>query len=130
MGGRGSFSVTTKQRDGVIVISEEDFLARRGVGDVLSGYTDDKTRLPRGETSRQRERRLKEGERAITAHHDVRKAARAEYRTLIESGKVRPPTAMEKRLATAQGDPSNRAVQAARRVLAKRGIDWRTGKSL
>lgn len=112
------------------MISEEDYLGSKGLGDVLSGFTDDKTRLPHGETERQRAKRLKEGNAAIFSHHEQRKAARAEYRKLVESGKVRPPTEIERRLRVAQGNPGNKAVQAARRVLAKRGIDWRTGKTL
>ena len=130
MGGRGALSYAASRRSGVVVMSEDEFLASKGVGDVLSGYMDDKTRLPHGETARQKGTRQKQANAAASAHFEKRKAARAEYRKLVESGKVRTPTAMEKRLHTAQGDPSNKAVQAARRALAKRGIDWRTGKKL
>ena len=111
-------------------MSEDDFLARKGVGDVLSGYMDDKTRLPHGETLRQREKRLNESEKAISTHAEARKAARAEYRALVQSGKVRPPTPTEQALKTAQGRSENKAVQAARRMLVKRGIDWKTGGKL
>lgn len=111
-------------------MSEDEYLGRKGVGSVLSGYMDDKMRLPHGETLRQRERREKEAVAAISAHAAARSAARAEYRELVASGKVRPPTAMEARLKVAQGDPSKQTTQAARRVLAKRGFDWRTGKRL
>lgn len=130
MGGRGSSSYAASRRSGVVVMSEDEFLASKGVGDVLSGYMDDKTRLPHGETARQKATRQRQANAAASANFEKRKAARAEYRKLVESGKVRTPTAMEKRLRTAQGDPSNKAVQAARRVLTKRGIDWRTGKKL
>ncbi len=132
MGGRGQSSrtVSLARKRGVTVMSEDEFLARRGVGDVLSGYTDDKTRLPHGETLRQRERRLKEGANAANAHYEARKAARLEYKSLVAAGKLRPPTHIESALKTAKGNPDKKAVQAARRVLKKRGIDWRTGKKL
>lgn len=109
-------------------MSEDDYLVSQGIGDVLSGFSDDKTRLPHGETLRERERRLGESEAAIAAHAEARRSARAEYRALVDAGKVRPPTTVEKKLRTARGNPDNDAVQAARRTLAKRGIDWRTGK--
>ncbi len=135
MGGRGSSSASSRlaavgSTPGPTVMSEDEYLARKGVGDVLSGYMDDKTRLPHGETLRQRQRREKEATVAIAAHAEKRKAARVEYKALVDSGKLRPPTTMEKRLKTAQGDPSNEATQAARRVLERRGIDWRTGERL
>lgn len=131
MGGRGTSSYSSNSPiRGVVVMSEDDFLARKGVGDVLSGYMDDKTRLPHGESFRQREKRLKESEKAISTHAEARKAARTEYRALVQSGKVRPPTPTERALKTAQGRSENKAVQAARRMLTKRGIDWKTGGKL
>ena len=54
MGGRGALSHAASRRSGVVVMSEDEFLASKGVGDVLSGYMDDKTRLPHGETARQK----------------------------------------------------------------------------
>lgn len=126
MGGRGASSTTSK----VTVMSEDEYLGLKGVDSVLSGYMDDKVRLPNGETLRQRERRYKEADAAIAAHAEKRKAARAEYKALVDSGKLRPPTWLESSLKTAHGESGNEAVQAARRVLTKRGYDWKTGKKL
>lgn len=111
-------------------MSLDDYLGRKGVSSPLSGYMDDKMRIPHGETQRQTERRQKEAAHARAEYEKKREAARAEYKALVDSGKVRPPTEMEKRLKIAQGRPENPAVQAARRVLTRRGIDWRTGRAL
>ena len=111
-------------------MSLDEYLGRKGVSSPLSGYMDDKMRIPHGETQRQTERRQKEAAHARAEYEKKREAAKNEYKALVDSGKVRPPTEMEKRLKIAQGRSENAAVQAARRVLTRRGIDWRTGKAL
>lgn len=111
-------------------MSLAEYLGRKGVSSPVSGYMDDKMRIPHGETQRQTERREKEAAHARAEYEKKREAARAEYKALVDSGKVRPPTELEKRLKVAQGRSENAAVKAARRVLARRGIDWRTGKAL
>lgn len=127
MGGRGSSSASSSR---VTVMSLEEYLGRKGVSSPLSGYMDDKMRIPHGETQRQTDRRQKEAAHDRAEYEKKREAARAEYKALVDSGKVRPPTQVEKRLKVAQGRSENAAVQAARRVLTRRGIDWRTGKAL
>ena len=111
-------------------MSLDDYLGRKGVSSPLSGYMDDKMRIPHGETQRQTERRQKEAAHARAEYEKKREAAKNEDKALVDSVKVRPPTEMEKRLKIAQGRSENAAVQAARRVLTRRGIDWRTGKAL
>jgi hypothetical protein len=49
----------------------------------------------------------------------------AAYQDAIASGEVRGPSATERLIATANGHEDNSATQAARRVLEKRGINWR-----
>lgn len=127
MGGRGSSSASASRAS---VMSLDEYMGRKGVSSPVSGYMDDKMKIPHGETQRQTERREKEATHARAEYEKRREAARAEYKALVDSGKVRPPTEMEKRLKVAQGRSENAAVQAARRVLARRGIDWRTGKAL
>lgn len=127
MGGRGSSSASASRAS---VMSLDEYMGRKGVSSPVSGYMDDKMKIPHGETQRQTERREKEAAHARAEYEKRREAARAEYKALVDSGKVRPPTEMEKRLKVAQGRSENAAVQAARRVLARRGIDWRTGRAL
>ena len=127
MGGRGKSSMSASQPR---VMSLDEFMGAKGVSSPLSGYMDDKIRLPQGETQRQSERRQKEAAKARVEYEKKREAARVEYKALVDSGKVRPPTEIERRLKVAQGRSENASVQAARRVLEKRGIDWRTGKKI
>ena len=49
-----------------------------------------------------------------------------EYRRLVAEGKVRPPSRIERLLEVANGHEDKAQTHAARRVLAKRGIDWRS----
>jgi len=49
-----------------------------------------------------------------------------EYQRLVAEGKVRPPSRLERLLEAANGHEDRAQTHAARRVLAKRGIDWRT----
>lgn len=127
MGGRGKSSMSASQPR---VMSLDEFMGAKGVSSPLSGYMDDKIRLPHGETQRQSERRQKEAAKARVEYEKKREAARVEYKALVDSGKVCPPTEIERRLKVAQGRSENASVQAARRVLEKRGIDWRTGKKI
>ena len=49
---------------------------------------------------------------------------REEYWQKVENGEFRPPTRNEKLISTANGNPDNECVIAARRLLEKKGIDW------
>lgn len=48
-----------------------------------------------------------------------------EYQRLVAEGKVRPPSRIEELLVIANGHDDKAQTHAARRVLSKRGIDWR-----
>lgn len=111
-------------------MSEQEYLDRKGVGAVMSDYMTDKVKLRNGTTARQQEKMEKGARAAIRDHSERREAARAEYRKLVNSGMVRPPTSVERALRTARGNPDNESVQAARRALKKRGYDWKTGRRI
>jgi len=53
-----------------------------------------------------------------------RAALYQEWQHLAARGQVREPTYEERLIRTAQGHEDNESTQAARRVLAKRGITW------
>ena len=111
-------------------VTLEEYLGRKGLSSPISDYNLDKVRLPHGETDRQRRTRLKASEIAQKEYSAQRKAAIQEYKEKVIKGEIISKSAIEKSLSTAQGHPDNPAVQAARRVLEKRGIDWRTGKHM
>lgn len=113
-------------------ITEEEFLYMRGVGDALSGAGIDRigganmTRM----TERQRTKAKAEIAQQASQYYDERAKARAEYKSLIESGKIRDKTPIEKIITKANGNPNSASTQAARRMSEKKGYDWKTGKKL
>lgn len=110
-------------------ITEDEFLGLHGVSSPISTYMLDKMRSNRMlRTQRGKERFEREAAAAEAAYREKREKVKTEYRKLLDSGVVRDKTRIEKLLTTAQGHSDNDAVQAARRALDKRGIDWKTGK--
>ena len=134
MGGIGASSSITKGRGWKLpknVMDEDDYLASKGLKDASSGWVLDKLRGNRQvATARGRARFNKEYEKAEKEYQDRRDKAKEEYKKLVDSGKLRPKTAIERTIEKAHGNPENKATQAARRMAAKRGYDWKTGKKL
>ena len=134
MGGRGASSSIAKGSGWKLpknAMDEEDYLASKGLKDASSGWVLDKLRGNRQvATARGRARFNKEYEKAEKEYQDRRDKAKEEYKKLVDSGKLRPKTAIERTIEKAHGNPENKATQAARRMAAKRGYDWKTGKKL
>ena len=119
-----------------VVMTEEDYLASKGLNTNVTDYTLDKLRIPHSETARQQAQREREAEQARADFDRQKEEARKEYREKIANGELREPTQQEvkereiaKLIKTANGHEDNPGVQAARRVLDKRGIDWKQNKS-
>ena len=102
------------------IMSEDDYLASIGLGMPVSDYMIDKQKLPHGESFRQQQDRIKEADNFARQYHQRRENARNEYRTLVEQGKIRPPSVLEALTQTASGHPDNPSVQAAQKVVEKR----------
>lgn len=120
----------------VPAMTETEYLASKGLDSPMTDYMLDKTRIPHGETARQRTKRNQKAEKAMNEHAAQKDAARKEYRDKIAKGELREPTKEEteqKRIdaliKTANGHEDNPSVQAARRVLEKRGIEWHEQKN-
>lgn len=99
-----------------------EYLAKKGLSFITSDYMLDKMKLPKGETMRQRQQRLKEAERVENDYQNRRSEAIKEYHEKVKSGELIPKTEEEHMLEAAQGHPDNASSQAARRMLVKRGI--------
>ncbi|MCD7113442.1 hypothetical protein [Limosilactobacillus agrestis] len=113
------------------VMSEQQYLNSKGVGSVVSDYMMDKTVVRKSAYhQRQDERSRKALKQNQDQYYSKRNQARREYQRLVSSGKVRAPTQAEQTWNAAHGLSENRSVQAARRVLAKHGVDWQTGKRI
>lgn len=106
------------------VVSLDSFLAQRGLSSPISDYTLDTTRLPHGETARQKKKREAESLRVAREYQQKRREAINEYNRRVEAGEFRAPTKIEEMQRTARGNPENASVQAARRALKKRGLTW------
>lgn len=105
------------------VMSEEQYLTRGGA-----------SALEMGDAALSKNIGTGAPRRSVLAHQDAKDAdlvarravLRAEYDAKVAAGELRAPTSTEQAIATAQGMDENPSVQAARRLLDKRGIDWRT----
>ena len=112
-------------------MTQNEFLAINGMESASSGWVIDKLRGNRQlRTQRGRERFERERAAAEEEYQNARNAAKEKYQQLVNSGVLRDKTPVEKRLTVAHGNPDNASTQAARRLLEKQGIDWRTGKKL
>ena len=118
-----------------VAMSEDEYLASKGLNGNMTDYMLDKLRIPHSETARQQKQREKEAARVRADFDNQKEEARKEYRQKIAKGELREPTKQEakereiaKLIKTANGHEDNPSVQAARRLLAKRGVDWRTDK--
>lgn len=106
------------------VMDEETYLSIKGasrqdIGDSAfhknKGNHSDKTWSKMIDAQSEKDRKL------IIKREELRK----EYWQKVENGELRPPTRNEKLIATANGNPDNECTIAARRLLEKKGIDWR-----
>lgn len=104
------------------VMTEEEYLAskgygRNGFGDVALAKGNYRNRTGQAILARQNRKDIE--------YQNRRTELRAEYNMLVRSGKIREPSIVEQLLKAAKGRAENESVKAARRALAKRGIDWR-----
>lgn len=107
------------------VLTEEQFLSQSGAG---FDFGDAGLHRQPGSTPNSRARAVKHQSSVDCKLFARRNKLREEYAAAVERGEIRPPTRMERLLAGAKGHSDNPSTSACRRLLAKRGIDWRTGK--
>ena len=108
----------------------DEFLGERGLDSPVSNYMIDKMKIPHGLTARQEKKLHDDAREAAQEYQQRRKAAIKEYNDLVSAGKIVQPSKIEQLLKTASGHEDKPATQAARRLLTKRGIDWKTGNKL
>ena len=110
------------------VIDFEAFAAQRGASRL--DYCDDGAVSPAGHMPQSNWRRQMKTRAERNAELSQRRAELwEEYQRLITERKIRPPSRIEKLLEVANGNEDRAQTHAARRVLAKRGIDWRAAHS-
>lgn len=108
------------------VMDLDEFLALNGVGSAFADTSLDTCRFPNGISKSAHRDIMKHTEAKADEYYSKRAEIRAQYQELVDSGKIRPRTSIERTIRTAKGNPELMSVQAARRICAKRGIDWQT----
>ena len=113
-------------------MTEDEFLALKGYGSAVSSAGIDMIGGANQHylSTKQRQKLNKKINDDANAYYEKREQAKGEYQRLIASGKIRDKTPIEKTITKAHGHPDNASTQAARRMLAKRGYDWKTGKKI
>lgn len=116
--------------DAIPHLTLNKYLAQQRLASPVDDFMIDKIKLPHGQ-SKYDERRMHENARKSSQeYHDKRNAAIKEYQVKVEAGEIIEPTNLERYMKTASGNPDKASVQAARRVLEKRGYtqndngDW------
>jgi hypothetical protein len=104
-----------------LVIDEETFFAMNGAGRNEIGDSALHKNIQEGKAKRDMLKRQSKKDLEIIEKRDK---LRKEYNDKVTSGEIRPPTRIERLHETANGIEDNEAVQAARRLLQKKGIDW------
>lgn len=106
------------------VIDFETFAAMRGASRL--DYCHDGAISPAGHMPRANWRRVMQTVADRNADLAKRRSELwEEYQLMVAEGKVRQPTRIERLIEAANGHEDRAQTHAARRVLAKRGIDWR-----
>lgn len=123
MGGRGGNSGLKTQ-----TTTLDEYLGKRGLSSPVSDFMMDKMRIPHGLTQRQRKQLEKEADKARVEYSEKREAAIREYREKVKYGSIKEKSRTEVLIERANGHPDNESTQAARRILEKRGIEWRRRK--
>lgn len=118
--GKPVASAQVKQdKEQVCVMTEEDYLASKGYG--FNGFGD--AALHKGNyQDRPGQALLERQHQKDKTYAERREELRKEYAEKLASGEIRKPTKLEQLKKVASGHDDNASVQAARRLLQKRGI--------
>lgn len=115
----------------IVKMDLKDYLITKDVEAPFSDYLLDKLRCNRQlRTSKGKAKFEKEAEKHREEYAKKRRLAIQEYNKMVKQGKIIPKTHLERTLETANGHRDLSSTQAARRILTKRGIDWKTGNHI
>lgn len=104
-------------------LTEEEYLAQNGAP-FLGGSEPALNRQPRA-TEKQIKKAAENNIASVDANNAKRATLRQEYQAKLKRGELEAPSGEEKLIQTANGHPDNKATQAARRLLDKRGVNWK-----
>lgn len=104
-----------------IPMNKQEYLNQKGVGSPFGPYQDDKLI---GHTKVLNQKSTEKDFWNTSEEYWIkREKVQEEYKELVEEGIVREKSIIENTIDRASGNPENESVQAARRMLDKRGID-------
>jgi hypothetical protein len=109
-----------------LVMTQEEYLSSKGAE--FMGGSDVATHRMPGSTEKYRHQTAVRIAKKMEANNQQREELRKEYQIKVESGEIRTPSRTEQLIKTANGMDENQATQAARRLLEKKGIDWKQYK--
>lgn len=110
-----------------LVMDEETYLATHGASRFGIGEPALHKNIPYGNV---RQKLIESQSKKDLELINKREQLRQEYKAKVAKGEIRPPTRVEKLLRQAQGMSELESVKAAKRLLAKMGIDWKTGQHI
>ena len=107
-------------------MTEEGYLAFKGAS--RQGFADAALHknIQEGRAKQEALKRMSTKDKILM---EKRETLRTEYAEKIKSGEIKAPTRIDKLVDVAHGMGENEAVKAARRLLEKQGVDWRTAKT-
>lgn len=104
-------------------MTEEEYLSSKGYG--RSGFGD--VALAKGNYRNRTGKAILQRQNTKDVEYaNKRTSLRAEYNRKLSSGEIRQPSRIEQLIKTTRGNSDNEAVKAARRVLEKRGVNWKS----
>ena len=104
-------------------MTEEEYLSSKGYG--RSGFGD--VALAKGNYRNRTGKAILQRQNTKDVEYaNKRTSLRAEYNRKLFSGEIRQPSRIEQLIKTTRGNSDNEAVKAARRVLEKRGVNWKS----
>jgi hypothetical protein len=105
------------------IMTEESYLARKGASSL--GFGDSALHKNRGKSERAWQANLSRQGQKDSELMELRQKLRLEYAEKVQKGELRPPTRIEQLVMTAKGHEDLESTQAARRILLKKGIDYK-----
>ena len=106
-----------------LILTEDEFLNLNGAT-FLKGAEPALHRIPGGLPKRTKRFYLDKVQSDMKTNSQRREELRLEYRRRVKAGEIQPPTRIQLWLEQAHSFEEHEATHAARRMLAKRGIDW------
>ncbi len=123
----GEKGISIKEGKTIPVMTEEEYLAANNASKLDIGDSALHKNIPEGKIRQKMVEYQAGKDKELIKKRDK---LREEYKKKVKNGEIRQPSRVEVLMKTAQGMPEKESVKAAKRLLTKQGIDWKTGKKI